>query len=76
MVIGQVDIGFGSRLRQVRERQGMSPLLLAAHAGLSPRTIERWEEGETEPKVDAAARVAAVLGVSLDYLAGIDGAAA
>lgn len=70
MVIGQVDIGFGSRLRQTRERQGMSVLLLAAHAGLSPRTIERWEDSETEPKVDAAARVAAVLGVSLDYLAG------
>jgi transcriptional regulator with XRE-family HTH domain len=55
----------------------MSVLLLAAHAGLSPRTIDRWEEGETEPKVDAAARVAGVLGVSLDYLAGtINGAAA
>jgi len=48
----------------------MSVLLLAALSELSPRTIERWEDAETEPKVDAAARVAAVLDVSLDYLAG------
>lgn len=68
VTIGQ---GFGSRLRAAREKRGMTIIMLAASTGISPKTLQRWEEGETTGKVDAAAIVADALGVSLDDLAGL-----
>jgi transcriptional regulator with XRE-family HTH domain len=67
---------FGSRLRRTREEQGLSVLALAGMTEIQPRTIERWEDGLHYPKIEDAAKVATALGVSLDDLAGLDGAAA
>lgn len=65
-------ITFAQRLRSERDRQEMSVEALADKAQVKSRTVERWEAGETEPRIDYAARVASVLGVSLDWLAGIE----
>ena len=70
---------FGSRLKRAREAQGVSLLALGGLTEIQPRTIERWEDGLHDPKIEDAAKVAAALGVSLDELAGIadtNGAAA
>lgn len=67
---------FGSRLKRAREDRGISLLALAGMTEIQPRTIERWEEGLHDPKIEDAAKVASALRVSLDELAGLNGAAA
>jgi transcriptional regulator with XRE-family HTH domain len=41
---------------------------LAEAAGLSPWSLRQWEQGRRTPLLDAAARIARALGVSLDKL--------
>jgi transcriptional regulator with XRE-family HTH domain len=69
---------FGARLKRAREARGITVLALAGLTEIQPRTIERWELGLHDPKVEDAAKVALALDVSLDELAGLlnDGAAA
>jgi transcriptional regulator with XRE-family HTH domain len=61
----------GARLRQVRRRQDLTSEALAKKAGTTRVTISALENTR-KPGVsfDVVARIAAVLGVSLDYLAG------
>jgi len=61
----------GTRLRQVRRRQDLTSEQLATKAGTTRVTISALENTR-KPRVsfDVVARIAAVLGVSLDYLAG------
>jgi transcriptional regulator with XRE-family HTH domain len=61
----------GRRLRQVRRRQDLTSAALAAKAGTTRVTISALENTR-KPGVsfDVLVRIAAVLGVSLDYLAG------
>jgi transcriptional regulator with XRE-family HTH domain len=67
--MGQAE-SFGSRVKRAREAKGVSLLALAGLTEIQPRTIERWELGLHDPKIEDAAKVAAALGVSLDELAG------
>jgi transcriptional regulator with XRE-family HTH domain len=60
------------RLKQLREAGGMTQAALAKAAGVSLRTYQTWEQGVRTPLIDAAAKVAQALNVSLDELAGID----
>ena len=62
------------RLKQLREAAGLSQPEAAA-AGVPVGTLRGWEQGRRVPLLDAAARLALALGVSLDELAG-QGAAA
>jgi len=58
-----------SRLRSLRERQGLTRTQLAEAADISPRTLERIETAATSaPGLFTVAAVARVLGVSLDEL--------
>jgi len=61
----------GTRLRQVRRRQDLTSQALAAKAGTTRMTISALEN-KRKPGVsfDVLFRIAGVLGVSLDYLAG------
>lgn len=63
--------GFSTRLRAAREAKGMEIIMLAAITGISPKTLGRWETGETTGSVTDVALVADALDVSLDYLAGV-----
>lgn len=60
---------FGQRVRQHREAQLISVEGLADRCGVPAATVEQWEAGE-DPPIGDAARVAEMLGVSLDHLAG------
>jgi transcriptional regulator with XRE-family HTH domain len=62
---------FGQRVKEMRERRGIGPGELADKLDISPRTLERWENEGHSTWLDVAARVADVLDVSLDYLAGL-----
>jgi transcriptional regulator with XRE-family HTH domain len=62
----------GHRLKKLREEKGLSQAKLAAAAGVPVGTLRYWEYGLRTPLLDAAARVAQALDVTLDELAGIE----
>ena len=62
---------FGERLRQVRERRGMSQQELADRAQVSRQLVYFLESGRREStSVEVAKRIALALGTSVDYLVG------
>lgn len=62
---------FGQRLRASRVARGRSIEWLADQVGLTRLTIQRYEMDRRQPEIDAAAKMARVLGVSLDWLTGL-----
>jgi transcriptional regulator with XRE-family HTH domain len=66
---------FGQRLQELRKAAGLSQTELAARSATAIDTFRKWEQGRTLPSIEAAARLATALGVSLDQLGGTGGAA-
>lgn len=60
------------RLRECRERAGMSRRELAGLVGAHPMLIGKYERGQNCPSLSRAADIAIALGCSLDELAGIE----
>jgi len=52
------------RIKELRNRNGLSQEELAEKTGLSLRTIQRIENGETEPRGDSLKKIAGIFGVS------------
>jgi transcriptional regulator with XRE-family HTH domain len=61
----------GQRLGDLRRAKGWSQPELAERAGVPVGSLKQWEQGVRTPLLDAAARLATALGVSLDVLAGL-----
>lgn len=61
----------GDRIRQERERLGLTQNQLAVRLKMSGRQIQRLESGESDLTGDTLIRLARTLGVSMDYLAGL-----
>ena len=59
---------FANRIKELRVRKGLSQEELSEKTGLSLRTIQRIENGETEPRGDSLKRLTASLGVSPDEI--------
>jgi transcriptional regulator with XRE-family HTH domain len=59
---------FPRRLHELRKARGWSQPELAALIGTSGTIIGRYERGIITPSIDVARRLAAVLGVTIDYL--------
>ena len=59
----------GKKVKSLRNRKGLSQELLAEKSGLSLRTIQRIENGETEPRGETLKRLASTLEVSPDEIA-------
>ncbi len=55
---------FTQNIRELRQRCGFSQEELAERSGLSLRTVQRIENGETEPRGDSLKRLAGALGVT------------
>ena len=51
------------RLREIRERKGVSLRELARRAGLGVATLSRIESGEANPRLSTLLQLAEVLGV-------------
>jgi transcriptional regulator with XRE-family HTH domain len=62
----------GERFKALREAAGLSQTQLARAADVPVGSLRQWEQGRRTPLLDAAARIATALGVSLDELAGIE----
>lgn len=61
-----------ARIREKRKEQRLTQQELADKAGVSLKTIQRWENGERSPRVEEMNRLAEVLQVSSAYLMGTD----
>jgi transcriptional regulator with XRE-family HTH domain len=63
-------MSFGTRLAASRKEQKISQGELAVKADVHVNVLGRYERGEALPSVEVAAKLADVLGVSLDFLVG------
>jgi transcriptional regulator with XRE-family HTH domain len=61
----------GRRLQRIREAKGFSQSQLARAAGIPPASLRNWEQDRRGLSLEAAARLAVALEVSLDELAGV-----
>jgi transcriptional regulator with XRE-family HTH domain len=57
---------FAEKLKELRERRGMTQERLAVASDVSLGAIRDYEQGRKEPVLSGAQRLARVLGVSLD----------
>jgi transcriptional regulator with XRE-family HTH domain len=71
-----VDGSIGARIAAARERAGMNRNQLARALGTSWQHVDHWEKGRTRPTVESVRRLAELLGVSVDYLLGLEEARA
>src|SRR6056300_309089 len=58
----------GLRIKELRKQKGMSQEFLAEESGLSLRTIQRIENGETNPTGESLKRLSNALNVNPDEL--------
>jgi transcriptional regulator with XRE-family HTH domain len=66
---------FADRLRQLREKTGMTQQQLAEASGLPLGSLRNYEQGQREPYWQVVFRLAAALGVTCEAFADCDGAA-
>ena len=59
------------RILEEAQRKGMTQSGLERAAGLAAARIAKWKSGVGEPSFSEAIRIASVLGVSLNHLAGL-----
>lgn len=59
-----------NRLKELRKKKGLSQQALANELGVHYRTLQNWENGESQIKPDKAQRLAEHFGVSEAYLLG------
>ncbi|WP_028983978.1 helix-turn-helix domain-containing protein [Sporolactobacillus terrae] len=60
----------GSRIRFLRDEQGLSQLEMARQLNISNAQLSRYESGARKPDPDMIVRIADYLNVSTDYLLG------
>jgi transcriptional regulator with XRE-family HTH domain len=61
---------FAERLRLLREARQITQTRLATLLDVDPRVYNRWERGTSSPQFDTVVKIANILQVSLDELAG------
>ena len=59
---------FQTKIRELRERIGMTGAELARRAGVSPPAVTQWENGSRTPATDKLPVIAAVLGCEVSEL--------
>ncbi len=64
--------GIGSRIKRCRLALGMSKAKLALKAGLTRPTITYYENRNVSPTLQSLRKLADALGVSVDYLVGLE----
>jgi len=64
-------MGFPDRLHDLRKDQGISQEKLASLVGVNRVTVLNYENGKREPDYEMLAKLAAIFGVTADYLLGL-----
>lgn len=70
--LNSIETIFRKRLKDARKEKGLTIADLAEAAETSVSSMWGYENGRTYPSIDTAARMAKALGVTIDYLAGLD----
>ncbi|MFP4385218.1 MAG: helix-turn-helix domain-containing protein [Spirochaetia bacterium] len=65
---GPVKYRFGTIIREVRERKGLTLAALAGGAGISVSLVSQIERNVVSPSIDTLLKLADVLEIDLDYL--------
>lgn len=68
----QINYDFPRCLRYAIEKSGMSQRDLAAKIGVTEVSMSRYLSGDRTPRGPVIAQMAAILGVSTDYLLGLE----
>lgn len=58
------------KIKEIREKYGLSQRELALQIGLPPQSMSRYENGQVEPNIETLIKLADFLHVSLDELIG------
>lgn len=61
-----------NRIREARKRSGIKQIDLCAQLGVSQGALSGWENGKYEPDKAGWIKLSETLGVSVDYLMGVD----
>lgn len=61
----------GSRIKEVRQRRGITQMWLAKRIGISKQGLYAIESGLADPRASRIADIARALRVSTDYLLGL-----
>lgn len=64
-------MSIADRIKDARKRAGYTQKELARVLSVKPATVSAWEVGRNEPSIEMMKRIADVLGVTFEYLAGI-----
>lgn len=56
------------RLRELRNKNGLTQNEIAGRLGVSGQTILNWENGIYEPKINQLIKLADLFNISIDYL--------
>ena len=59
-----------NRIKEIRQKEGLSQQALAKKIGVSYRTIQNWENGVNQIKPEKAQKLADYFGVSVGFLLG------
>ncbi len=63
-------MSFGTRLVELRKAKKISQIELAQQLDIHKNVLGRYERDQAKPSIEVAAKIAKLLDVSLDYLAG------
>lgn len=63
--------GLGDRLKKARMSVGITQQCVADSLGLTLRTYQRYEDGDTEPTLYGLVSLSVILGVTADHLLGL-----
>lgn len=65
-------MSFAEKLKEARKKAGFTQVKLASLLNVSQAAIAGWESGNRTPDVDIIANISMILGVSSDYLLGVN----
>lgn len=58
----------GQRLREAREKKKLSAPVAGQEIGVTARTIQRWERGDTEPTIDQLTKLLRLYGAKYERI--------
>lgn len=61
---------YGAKIRENRQRLGMSQQALGEKLGLTSVAISKWERGQSQPDIPTLSKLADIFGLTLDELCG------
>ena len=61
---------FGIKIIELRKEKKISQVELAKQLGIHKNVLGRYERNQAKPSIEVAAKIAALLNTSLDYLVG------